>query len=69
MVLFVLSSPAVPAAVVWLCSSLRGLCEQAEGSCGDAELAGDAELTKDVELVRHILSGKTHNRALVQQGL
>ncbi|NWR56173.1 FANCA protein, partial [Bucorvus abyssinicus] len=35
-----LESPAVSAAVEWLCSSLRGLCEQVEGSCGDAELTG-----------------------------
>ncbi|XP_010081510.1 PREDICTED: Fanconi anemia group A protein, partial [Pterocles gutturalis] len=34
------SNLAVPAAVEWLCSSLCGLCEQAEESPGDAELAG-----------------------------
>ncbi|NXW53573.1 FANCA protein, partial [Eurystomus gularis] len=45
-----LESPAAPAAVEWLCSSLCGLCEQAEGSCGDMELAGD------VQLAGHILS-------------
>ncbi|XP_064242529.1 Fanconi anemia group A protein isoform X3 [Passer domesticus] len=33
-------SPAGPAAVEWLCSSLCGLCEQAgDTSCGDTELA------------------------------
>ncbi|NXF88032.1 FANCA protein, partial [Eubucco bourcierii] len=49
-----LESPAVPGAVEWLCSSLRGLCEQAE----------DVELTGDVELARHLLSGK----AVVEKG-
>ncbi|KAM9268731.1 LOW QUALITY PROTEIN: Fanconi anemia group A protein [Cariama cristata] len=34
------SNPAAPAVVEWLCSSLCGLCEQAEESSGDAELAG-----------------------------
>ncbi|XP_010279742.1 PREDICTED: Fanconi anemia group A protein, partial [Phaethon lepturus] len=34
------SNPAIPAVVEWLCSSLRGLCEQAESSSRDAELAG-----------------------------
>ncbi|NWI46342.1 FANCA protein, partial [Picathartes gymnocephalus] len=42
-----LESPAGPAAVEWLCSSLCGLCEQAgDISCGDMELA------------QQILSGK-----------
>ncbi|NXT72275.1 FANCA protein, partial [Chaetops frenatus] len=42
-----LESPAGPAAVEWLCSSLCGLCEQAgDISCGDTELA------------QRILSGK-----------
>ncbi|NXW43109.1 FANCA protein, partial [Nyctiprogne leucopyga] len=35
-----LESPAVPGVVEWLCSSLCGLCEQAESSAPDAELAG-----------------------------
>ncbi|XP_008943335.1 PREDICTED: Fanconi anemia group A protein, partial [Merops nubicus] len=35
-----LESPAVPAVVEWLSSSLRGLCQLAEGPCGDVELAG-----------------------------
>ncbi|KFO93362.1 Fanconi anemia group A protein, partial [Buceros rhinoceros silvestris] len=48
-----LESSAVPAAVVWLCSSLRGLCEQAEGSCRDAELAGDAELNVAIVLLQN----------------
>ncbi|KAK4814447.1 hypothetical protein QYF61_018545 [Mycteria americana] len=34
------SNPAAPAVVEWLCSSLCGLCEQAEEPSGDAELAG-----------------------------
>ena len=55
-VLFVLSNPAAPAAVEWLCSSLCGLCERAESSSGDAELAGS------------LLSGKARNRALVERG-
>ncbi|NXR05609.1 FANCA protein, partial [Semnornis frantzii] len=32
-----LESPAVPGVVEWLCSSLRGLCEQAEDRNGDSE--------------------------------
>ena len=55
--LFVLSNPAAPAAVEWLCSSLCGLCEQAEESSGDVELAG------------RVLSGKALNWALVERGL
>uniref|UniRef100_A0A8C3MSM4 FANCA protein n=1 Tax=Geospiza parvula TaxID=87175 RepID=A0A8C3MSM4_GEOPR len=39
-VLLCCRSPAGPAAVEWLCSSLCGLCEQAgDISCGDTELA------------------------------
>lgn len=53
--LFVLSSPSVPAAVEWLCGGLSGLCEQAEGTHGDEEVAG------------HVLSGKTPKQAL-QEG-
>uniref|UniRef100_A0A8C4XLK7 FA complementation group A n=1 Tax=Falco tinnunculus TaxID=100819 RepID=A0A8C4XLK7_FALTI len=34
------SNPAAPAAVEWLCSSLCGLCKQAEESSEDAALAG-----------------------------
>ncbi|XP_064884801.1 Fanconi anemia group A protein isoform X6 [Columba livia] len=34
------SSPSVPAAVEWLCGGLSGLCEQAEGTHGDEEVAG-----------------------------
>ncbi|XP_061226342.1 Fanconi anemia group A protein [Neopsephotus bourkii] len=34
------SNPSAPAAVEWLCSCLRGLCEQAAESSGDMELAG-----------------------------
>lgn len=46
-VLLCCRSPAGPAAVEWLCSSLCGLCEQAgDISCGDTELA------------QRILSGK-----------
>ncbi|NXS73451.1 FANCA protein, partial [Pandion haliaetus] len=47
-----LESPAAPAVVEWLCSSLCSLCEQAEESSGDVELAG------------HVLSGKALNWAL-----
>ncbi|NWU91277.1 FANCA protein, partial [Upupa epops] len=36
-----LESPAVPATVEWLCSSLRSLCEQTEGFCRAAELTED----------------------------
>lgn len=54
--LFVLSNPAAPAVVEWLCNSLCGLCEQVEESSGDVELAG------------RILSGKALNWALVEQG-
>ncbi|NXW21937.1 FANCA protein, partial [Circaetus pectoralis] len=50
--LFVLSNPAVPAVVEWLCNSLCGLCEQVEESSGDVELAG------------RVLSGKALNWAL-----
>ncbi|NXN47102.1 FANCA protein, partial [Rhinoptilus africanus] len=49
------SNPSAPAVVEWLCSSLCGLCQQMESSSGDAELAGC------------ILSGKAHNRALVER--
>ncbi|XP_064884802.1 Fanconi anemia group A protein isoform X7 [Columba livia] len=35
-----LESPSVPAAVEWLCGGLSGLCEQAEGTHGDEEVAG-----------------------------
>ncbi|KAK2545620.1 Fanca [Columba livia] len=49
------SSPSVPAAVEWLCGGLSGLCEQAEGTHGDEEVAG------------HVLSGKTPKQAL-QEG-
>ncbi|NXO03414.1 FANCA protein, partial [Rhinopomastus cyanomelas] len=48
-----LESPAVPTAVEWLCSSLCSLCEQAEGSCRDAELTGDAELNLAVVFLRY----------------
>ncbi|NXU25596.1 FANCA protein, partial [Thalassarche chlororhynchos] len=51
------SNPAAPAVVEWLCSSLRGLCEQAESSSRDVELAG------------RVLSGKALNWALVERGL
>ncbi|XP_068267471.1 Fanconi anemia group A protein isoform X2 [Nyctibius grandis] len=34
------SNPSGPAAVEWLCRSLRGLCELVEESPGDVELAG-----------------------------
>ncbi|XP_074438752.1 Fanconi anemia group A protein isoform X2 [Larus michahellis] len=34
------SNPSAPAVVEWLCSSLCGLCQQAESSSGDVELAG-----------------------------
>ncbi|NXF53353.1 FANCA protein, partial [Oceanites oceanicus] len=50
------SNPAAPAVVEWLCSSLRGLCEQAESSSRDLELAG------------RLLSGKALNWALVERG-
>ncbi|KFZ52276.1 Fanconi anemia group A protein, partial [Antrostomus carolinensis] len=43
------SSPAVPGVVEWLCSSLCGLCEQAESSSPDAELAG--HLLSDLAIV------------------
>ncbi|NXS43262.1 FANCA protein, partial [Balaeniceps rex] len=51
------SNPDAPAVVEWLCSGLCGLCEQAEESPGDVELAG------------HVLSGKALGRALVERGL
>ncbi|NXE83520.1 FANCA protein, partial [Cochlearius cochlearius] len=47
-----LESQDAPAAVEWLCSSLCRLCEQAEKSSGDAELAGN------------VLSGKALSWAL-----
>ncbi|NXL61628.1 FANCA protein, partial [Chordeiles acutipennis] len=50
------SNPAVPGVVEWLCSSLCGLCEQAEASSPDAELAG------------HLLSGKALGWALLEWG-
>ncbi|NXY47266.1 FANCA protein, partial [Ceuthmochares aereus] len=50
------SNPSTPAVVEWLCSSLRGLCEQAEDSSGDVELSG------------HILSGKALNWTLGERG-
>ncbi|NXL10513.1 FANCA protein, partial [Mesembrinibis cayennensis] len=46
------SNTAAPAVVEWLCSSLCGLCERAEESSGDVELAG------------RVLSGKALNWAL-----
>lgn len=54
--LFVLSNPDAPAVVEWLCRGLCGLCEQAEESSGDVELAG------------RVLSGKALNWALAERG-
>uniref|UniRef100_A0A8C5IQT3 FA complementation group A n=1 Tax=Junco hyemalis TaxID=40217 RepID=A0A8C5IQT3_JUNHY len=47
-VLLCCRSPAGPAAVEWLCSSLCGLCEQAgDTSCGDTS-CGDTELAQRI---------------------
>ncbi|KAF1533073.1 Fanconi anemia group A protein, partial [Eudyptula albosignata] len=50
------SNPDAPAVVEWLCRGLCGLCEQAESSSGDVELAG------------RVLSGKALNWALAERG-
>ncbi|KAF1552131.1 Fanconi anemia group A protein, partial [Eudyptes schlegeli] len=50
------SNPDAPAVVEWLCRGLCGLCEQAEESSGDVELAG------------RVLSGKALNWALAERG-
>ncbi|NXX05066.1 FANCA protein, partial [Larus smithsonianus] len=45
------SNPSAPAVVEWLCSSLCGLCQQAESSSGDVELAGCILSGKEQALV------------------
>ncbi|NXI34061.1 FANCA protein, partial [Galbula dea] len=77
-----LESPAAPAAVEWLCSSLRMLCQQAERSHGDVELAGDVEVNlailflqngfqQALELGRRLESQKVSNicQAVLQRML